>query len=438
MLKEDFQTFFSNIQLNNMEEMNITIKEITKKLNKYYYDIENEEEHMYIVGSVGRGTAIKNTSDLDILFDLPKEIYTKYENYESNGQSALLQEVKNVLLERYPNTKMKGDGQVVVISFTKYKVELVPGFKQTDDRFKYPNSNDGGSWKYTNPLPEIEECKKSNNSTDGNFYNVCHILRCWKNKKGFKFKGLLIDTLTNNFFTENEEYKNVNYENYLELIKNIFKFLKNEDATKSYWLAIGSNQQIYNDDNGKFVKKAEKAYNKLVNKKENDDDINDILRGLFGREFPKKQKETKSLFENSIQYNDTEQFIEDINIVDIQYNLELDCIVTQNGYRPAKLSEMLREKVFLKPRKHLKFYIKNINKFENLKPFNICWKVKNEGEVAKKRNMIRGQIYQTDRDTQEEHTDFRGDHYVEAYIIKDDICVAKGRIDVPIREIMEN
>ena len=132
MLKEDFQTFCSNIQLNNMEEMNITIKEITKKLNKYYYDIEDEEEHMYIVGSVGRGTAIKNTSDLDILFDLPKEVYIKYENYESNGQSALLQEVKNVLLERYPNTKMKGDGQVVVISFTKY-----------------PNSNDGGSWKYT-------------------------------------------------------------------------------------------------------------------------------------------------------------------------------------------------------------------------------------------------------------------------------------------------
>ena len=244
--------------------------------------------------------------------------------------------------------------------------------------------------------------------------------------------------MTNNFFTENEEYKNVNYENYLELIKNIFKFLKSEDATKSYWLAIGSNQQIYNDDNGKFVKKAEKAYNKLVNKKEDDDDINDILRGLFGREFPKKQKETKSLFENSIQYNDTEQFIEDKNIVDIQYDLELDCIVTQNGYRPAKLSEMLREKVFLKPRKHLKFYIKNINKFENLKPFNICWKVKNEGEVAKKRNIIRGQIYQTDRDTQEEHTDFRGDHYVEAYLIKDDICVAKGRIDVPIREIMKN
>ena len=35
-----------------------------------------------------------------------------------------------------------------------------------------------------------------------------------------------------------------------------------------------------------------------------------------------------------IQYINTEQFTEDKNIVDIQYNLELDCIVTQNGYRP--------------------------------------------------------------------------------------------------------
>ncbi len=438
MLKEDFETFCSNIKLDNEEEMNTTIKEITKKLNKHYYDIEDEEEHMYTVGSVGRGTAIKNTSDLDILFDLPKEVYTKYDNYESNGQSSLLQEVKNVLLERYPNTKMKGDGQVVVISFTKYKVELVPGFKQTDDRFKYPNSNDGGSWKYTNPLPEIEECKNSDDSTNGNFYNVCHMLRAWKNKKGFKFKGLLIDTLTHNFFNENEEYKKMNYADYLELMKNVFKFLKNEDATKSYWLAIGSNQQIYNDDNGKFVKKAERAYNKLVNKKEEDDDINEVLREIFGREFPKKQKETKNLFEETIQYKDTEEFIEDKYIVDIQYNLELDCTVTQDGYRPAKLTEMLRERVFLKPKKQLQFYIKNINEFENLKPYNICWKVKNEGEVAKKRNMIRGQIYQTDITTQEEHTDFRGNHYVEAYIVKDDVCIAKGKIDVPIREMIEN
>ena len=140
--------------------MKTTTKEIAKKLNKIYYDLDdNTSEHMYIVGSVGRGTSIKGASDLDLLFDLPSDIYKKYDNYgeNSNGQSVLLQEVKNVLLERYPKTKISGDGQVVVIEFTNYTVELVPGFKQNDGSFKYPDTHDKGSWKITNPMPEIKE-----------------------------------------------------------------------------------------------------------------------------------------------------------------------------------------------------------------------------------------------------------------------------------------
>ena len=31
------------------------------------------------------------------------------------------------------------------------------------------------------------------------------------------------------------------------------------------------------------------------------------------------------------------------------------------------------------------------------------------------------------------YSKFDGDHYVEAYIIKNDVCIAKGKIDVPIR-----
>lgn len=352
MLKDDFETFCSNIELDNLEEMKTTIKEITKKLNKYYYDTEDKEKHMYTVGSVGRGTAIKNTSDLGILFDLPSEVYTQYDNYENNGQSALLQDVKKVLLERYQNTKIKGDGQVVDISFNEYKVELVPGFKQNDERFKYPDSNDGGHWRYTDPLPEIEACKNSN------------------------------------------------------------------------------------DDNGKFMKKAKKAYNKFKDVNENDENINEVLRGIFGNEFPKNEKR-QMVEENLISYRNTEQFIEDRFVVDIQYNLELECTVTQNGYRPAKLGEMLRNKVIVMPKKQLEFYIKNIENFEKLKPYSIFWKIKNEGETAKKKDMIRGQLLETNSYIHKEHTDFRDNHYVEAYIIKEDICIAKERMEVPIRENTE-
>ena len=128
--------------------MESTAGDIAKKLNNYYYELDGDSEsHMYIVGSIGRKTAIAGSSDLDILFNLPNSVYKKYDNYKSNGQSALIQDVKKAVQERYPNSDISGDGQVVVIAFNKYTVELVPGFKQSDDRFKYPDTHDGGSWK---------------------------------------------------------------------------------------------------------------------------------------------------------------------------------------------------------------------------------------------------------------------------------------------------
>ena len=173
--------------------MEKTAGEIAKKLNKHYYELDSDTStHLYIVGSVCRQTAIKGSSDLDIIFDLPQSIYTKYDNYISNGQSALLQDVKSVLQERYPKTDISGDGQVVVIAFEKYTIELVPAFKNSDDSFKYPDTHDGGSWKTTNPIPEQEECEKCNDASGGIFFGFCHIIRSWKNTIGLSLGGLLI------------------------------------------------------------------------------------------------------------------------------------------------------------------------------------------------------------------------------------------------------
>ncbi|WP_289184277.1 nucleotidyltransferase domain-containing protein, partial [uncultured Parasutterella sp.] len=63
--------FVERLIPDKLEEMNTTIGEIAKKLNKEYYNLDKEDkEHMYVVGSVGRGTAIKGVSDLDLIFDL--------------------------------------------------------------------------------------------------------------------------------------------------------------------------------------------------------------------------------------------------------------------------------------------------------------------------------------------------------------------------------
>lgn len=434
-LKDDFKIFVNNLEPTNISDMETTVSGIAKKLNKYYYNLTGDtSSHMYIVGSVGRTTAIKGVSDLDILFDLPNSVYKKFDNYESNGQSKLLQEVKNVLKVRYTNTDISGDGQVVVIKFSNYTVELVPGFKQSDGSFKYPDTNNGGSWKITKPLVEIEESKSTSEDTDDNFRYIANMLRAWKNKQGFKFGGLLIDTLTYNFLNSKTQYRNIGFDSYLDMTKELFKYLKELNKDQSYWYALGSNQQVYNCDNGKFVTKAKNAYKKIENLTEESSNINKELRKIFGSKFPKKETaEAKSSYSYNFSnsYSDTEQFIEDIFQVDIKYSLNIDCKVTQDGFRTKLLSYILKNSMYLKPKKNLEFFIADMDKQIKGK-YDIYWKVKNEGQVARDRNCIRGQIKKYNTMRLHETTDFKGEHYVECYIVQDRICIAMDRIDVPI------
>ena len=292
-LLNDFDTFCRNIMLDNLADMKKTTGEIAKKLNKSYYDLDNETElHMYIVGSVGRNTAICGSGDLDILFDLPENVYGQYNAYSDNGQSALIQDIKGVLKEKYPNTDIRGDGQVVVIAFSKYTIELVPGFKQADNRFKYLDTHDGGSWKYTDPLKEQSACADCEKQSEGKYFDFCHIIRSWKNNIGFKMNGLLIDTLVFDFFNENSCFAGESEKNYLEILQALFEYLKNQDRDRNYWHAMGSNQRVYNSEKGKFIGKAHRAYNRIKDLTLESDNANKILRQVLGNSFPKEQEKT--------------------------------------------------------------------------------------------------------------------------------------------------
>lgn len=438
-LPNDFKTFCDNIKLDIISDMEKTTGDIAKKLNKYYYKLDDDSDtHMYIVGSVGRGTAIAGSSDLDVLFDMPSEIYKQYDDYESNGQSALLQNVKNVLKEKYPNTDIRGDGQVVVIGFNKYTVELVPGFRQSDDRFKYPDTHDGGSWKYTDPLSEQAECDKCNSDSGGIYYDFCHTIRSWKNTIGLEMGGLLIDTLVYDFFQENDCFSDCSTDDYLGILIDLYAYLKDQDSDRSYWYAVGSNQQVQNTNNGVFVSKAKKAHIVLYGKTDESEGINDTLRELLGNDFPKvgeKADEQASYESNSVRKAfdrgaTTEEFIEELAQVDIRYSLHIDCNVTQDGWRPFLLRAFLKTPGgFLRHNKHLDFYITSTN---CPTPYQIWWKVRNVGPEARNRNMIRGEINKTDNNHHSENTNFYGPHYVECYLIKNGVCVARDKIEVPI------
>lgn len=140
-MKEKFIEFLDNLKVDNLDDILTSLNEISKTLNQKYYNDSSFNNYL-LVGSMGRKTSIKGKSDIDVIYELPYEIFIKFNNYTDNGQSKLLQEIKETLKERYSSSYIKGDGQVVVIEFKKYKIELVPAFKQIDDSYKYPDTHD--------------------------------------------------------------------------------------------------------------------------------------------------------------------------------------------------------------------------------------------------------------------------------------------------------
>lgn len=88
-ISDKFCNFCSNLRMSNniVSTVRMRYHSITKRLNKDLRNIDNDYSNSLYVGSYGRGTAI-HVSDIDMLYILPWEYYTKYNSYYGNGQSA--------------------------------------------------------------------------------------------------------------------------------------------------------------------------------------------------------------------------------------------------------------------------------------------------------------------------------------------------------------
>lgn len=155
-----------------------------------------------LIGSYGKNTAIAPPSDIDILFQMPRDQFTRYDSYTGNGQSQLLQDVKKVLQKTYSQTDIKGDGQVVVVPFSSYRVEVLPAFLLTDGSYWYPDTHNGGSWKCTNPKAEIEYIRDSNKRSNGNTVKLIKMIKAWKHYCNVPIASLVIELRAINFLKE--------------------------------------------------------------------------------------------------------------------------------------------------------------------------------------------------------------------------------------------
>ena len=289
---DNFKAFRKNylIPSDTLSSISYRYKRITKQLNKDFWGTDSETSHSLYVGSVGRDTATNGVSDVDMSFTLPVSYYTQYNAHSGNGQSALLQKVKDSLNRTYSNSYTGADGQVVALNFTDgVKFEILPVFVNKDGKsFTFADTNGGGSWKVCNPRAEMEDFSVRNSVTaNGNLKAVCRMTRIWRDKHDVPMSGMLIDTLAYQWIP-GWEYKDKSFLYHDFLVRDFMKNLSEIASSKQYWRAPGSGSYVCK--RGNFQTKAKVAYERALDAIKYDPDMPysaaNKWREIFGSKYP--------------------------------------------------------------------------------------------------------------------------------------------------------
>jgi hypothetical protein len=170
-------------------------------LNRYYYG-STGTDNSFFIGSWAKDTATRPPRDVDLYFLLPPAVYRRFQGYLWNRQSALLQEVKGILADTYPDTDMSGDGQVVLVRFDTYSVEVVPAFRLINGRYWICNTHGGGSYKQTDPSAEIRYIEAVDQANNRNVRPLIRMLKAWQAWCSVPIKSFQLELLAAGFLSQ--------------------------------------------------------------------------------------------------------------------------------------------------------------------------------------------------------------------------------------------
>ena len=172
-------------------------------LNRACYGSNSSTDNSFFVGSWAKQTAVRPPRDVDLYFLLPVAVYNRFQSYTWARQSALLQEVKSKLMPTFPNTDMSGDGQVVIVNFGSYYVEVVPAFQlTTPGHYWICNTNDGGSYKETAPSDEVNQLETADSTNAQNLRPLIRMLKAWQACCSVPIKSFHLELIASDFIAQ--------------------------------------------------------------------------------------------------------------------------------------------------------------------------------------------------------------------------------------------
>ena len=164
----------------------------------------------FLTGSYMRNTMIAplKSADVDIFVVLDSSYYTQ------DGQAALLDRVKRVLRKTYTDTPdISRAGQAVTITFTDFKVDVVPAFNRQGGGYLIPDTI-GKRWIGSDPKKHVSIWSDRNKAKNGQLVPVLKMLKCWNRENGGYFNSFYLETLALQVFdgiTISNDWSGVRY-----------------------------------------------------------------------------------------------------------------------------------------------------------------------------------------------------------------------------------
>lgn len=415
MMDDHFLEMLRRLKLTTAQRNDARTKYTTvaKLLHAEFYTNQYDGSTKLLIGSYGKRTNIRPPGDVDLLFKVPGEVYDQYQD----APGALLQRIRKVIGDHYTATeKISAWGKVVLVKFPdgKHDIELLPAY-EIDGVFMIPNTEGGGVWESFDARADLDIVKESNAATNGKTRPLIRVIKRWrKQTKSMTLKAFELEKYCADFLSE-YEYED---KTWAQIVAAFFE-----------WLAAAADKDMTQIQTA--INRAQKAL-----AYEADADLKEACnewRKVFGnRTFPAYSSNLSRVNALARQFvAPNEQFIENMFPVRIDpaYLVSINSTVGGDGFRTHKVQAFLQRF----PR-FLKNMVLNFHA-ETTVPgsVQIFWKVRNFGEAALRRNDLRGEIKESFGMAKHyENTRYMGDHYVECYVIKDGVCVAKALQFVPI------
>lgn len=449
-LSSKFNTFYNSYvvlsqeeqsNLYNKKELNIQrlkdgLKEYNEE-NKTSYSIKET----CVQGSVAMSTVVQNEDDD---YDIDVAIVFDKSELGDKGAQATRNMVANALKRRTKqfNTEPEVKTSCIRVNYVDgYHVDFAiyrREYDECNDSWVYEHA--GADWTERELNGLSEWFITQNNNSDGKLRKIVRLSKMfcksrvsWKNMPSGLLQTVLCDEKLEDSYERIDELFYYTMKAIVERLGVITCVAAPVDKGRDLTSRKSDIQRMTNWKNR--LKSKLEDLEILFKDDCSKDDAIQAWYGFFNHDYWSEQSteiakyESKTVLRSVCSFADTEEYIEELYPLSLLYSCKVSCMVSGNGWRPKLLTEFLSILQHYLPHN---FEIRCTMDYTDCpQPYKIFWKVKNVGPEAERRNRIRGQIVEKGK-TIVEHSSFYGNHYIECYIIKDDMCVAKERINIPI------